>query len=50
MVESFIKEGNQAIDPKNPKNIDLGGLSITDPCLGWEQTEEMILKLANEIA
>lgn len=46
MIESFIKEGNQKIDEKNPDHIDLDGLSITDPCLSWEQTEEMLLHLA----
>lgn len=46
MVESFLKEGNQKIDENAPENIDLDGLSITDPCLGWEQIEEMLLDLA----
>lgn len=45
MVESFLKEGNQKIDGADPADIDLNGLSITDPCLGWEQTEAMLLKL-----
>jgi len=37
MVESFLEEGNQKIAP------DLEyGLSITDPCLGWETTEQML--------
>ena len=44
MIESFIKEGNQKIDPKHPENIDLGGLSLTDPCLGWEETEKLLLE------
>jgi 3-deoxy-7-phosphoheptulonate synthase len=46
MVESFIKEGNQSIDLNNPKSIDLSGLSITDPCLSWEDTEKFLLDLA----
>lgn len=46
MIESFLKEGNQKLDWQNTKDIDLGGLSITDPCLGWEQTEALLLKLA----
>lgn len=46
MVESFIKEGNQKVDETNPAAIDLGGLSITDPCLSWEQTEDMLLHLS----
>jgi 3-deoxy-7-phosphoheptulonate synthase len=44
MIESFLKEGNQSVKPGAP--IDLGGLSITDPCIGWEHTEELLLKLA----
>lgn len=46
MIESFIKEGNQSVDLKKPENIDLGGLSITDPCLNFEETESLLLHLA----
>jgi 3-deoxy-7-phosphoheptulonate synthase len=45
MIESFIKDGNQVIDYNNQANIDYGGLSITDPCIDWETTEETLLKL-----
>jgi 3-deoxy-7-phosphoheptulonate synthase len=45
MIESFLKEGNQTIDKNHPEKIDLNGLSITDPCLSWDQTEEMLIKL-----
>ena len=45
MIESFIKEGSQKIEPYNPEAVDLGGLSVTDPCLGWEQTEDLLLSL-----
>ena len=42
MVESFLESGNQ------PMQSDLSllkyGCSITDPCLGWERTEEMVLQ------
>lgn len=48
MLESFIKSGKQNAETANP--IDLGGLSITDPCLGWEATEELLLKLAAKIS
>lgn len=47
MMESFLKEGNQSVDPNHPEKIDLGGLSITDPCLGWNETERFLLELAN---
>lgn len=39
MLESFLEEGNQPIDPNNL----IYGLSITDPCLGWQDTEKLIL-------
>lgn len=45
MLESFIKGGRQNAED-NP-DVDLSGLSITDPCLSWERTEDLILKLAN---
>lgn len=47
MVESFLKDGNQILDLNKPNNLDLTGLSITDPCIGWEKTEDLILKLFN---
>jgi 3-deoxy-7-phosphoheptulonate synthase len=45
MIESFLKEGSQSVDLNNPGGIDLDGLSITDPCLGWEETEALLLTL-----
>jgi 3-deoxy-7-phosphoheptulonate synthase len=44
MLESFIKPGNQNAETANP--IDMGGLSITDPCLGWDETEQLIKEIA----
>jgi 3-deoxy-7-phosphoheptulonate synthase len=49
MVESYLKEGNQKLEACNATTIDLNGLSITDPCLNWEQTENLLLALAHEI-
>jgi len=46
MLESFIKEGKQ--DEKGP-NYDMGGLSITDPCMGWERTERLVRQTADTI-
>lgn len=40
MVESYIKEGNQPFP--RPKDQLEYGLSITDPCIGWETTERML--------
>ena len=41
MVESYIKEGCQKIGEH------IYGKSITDPCLGWQDTEELIYKVAD---
>ena len=41
MIESYIEDGNQKPDGC------VYGQSITDPCLGWEKTESMILELAD---
>ena len=41
MVESYLKEGSQDVGGK------VFGQSITDPCLGWSDTKELILKLAD---
>ena len=46
MLESFLKKGNQDIT-NNPLEY---GLSITDECLGWEETENMILDAKNILA
>jgi 3-deoxy-7-phosphoheptulonate synthase len=40
MIESYIVEGNQKPDQNEY------GKSITDACLGWEDTEKLVLKLA----
>ena len=39
MLESFIHEGNQKLE--DPKNLKYG-VSITDPCINWEETVELI--------
>lgn len=41
MIESYIEDGNQKIGE------GVYGKSITDPCLGWEKTEKLILELAD---
>lgn len=40
MIESYIEEGNQKISEH------IYGKSITDPCLGWDATEQLIYQLA----
>ena len=43
MIESYLVDGRQ----------DVGGTvfgqSITDPCLGWEKTEQLILQIADKL-
>lgn len=46
MVESFLKEGGQKMEVLKSDTIDRDGLSITDPCLGWESTEALIRDIA----
>lgn len=49
MVESFIKDGRQQLDSLHPKDIDFEGLSITDPCLDWESTAELLHTVARRL-
>lgn len=46
MMESFLKHGKQ--NEKGP-HFDMDGLSITDPCLGWEQTQQLIRETADSL-
>ncbi|MBO5224245.1 MAG: 3-deoxy-7-phosphoheptulonate synthase [Clostridia bacterium] len=43
MIESYIEDGAQKIGE------GIYGKSITDPCLGWEKTERLILDLADTL-
>ena len=43
MVESYIEDGSQKIGEC------IYGKSITDPCLGWEKSERLILEIADLI-
>ena len=40
MLESHLNEGNQQLS-QNISDLDYG-VSITDSCMGWEQTEELL--------
>lgn len=42
MIESFLEEGCQREDI-------VYGKSITDPCLGWEDTERLVLDIADKV-
>ena len=43
MIESYLEDGAQKIGEH------IYGKSITDPCLGWEKTEDLILRLADKL-
>lgn len=43
MLESNIYEGSQAIPIPSQLDQLKYGVSVTDKCIGWEETEEMIL-------
>ena len=45
MIESHINEGNQKV-PKEGKAGLKYGVSITDACIGWEDTEKVLATLA----
>ena len=40
MIESYIEDGCQSVDG------GVYGKSITDPCLGWEKSERLVLDIA----
>ncbi|MDD5917432.1 MAG: 3-deoxy-7-phosphoheptulonate synthase [Clostridiales bacterium] len=44
MIESYIEDGCQRIG-----SDDIYGKSLTDPCLGWDKTEKLILELADQL-
>jgi 3-deoxy-7-phosphoheptulonate synthase len=46
MLESFLETGRQDL---HPDASFLPGLSLTDPCLGWTETERLILKSADTL-
>ena len=43
MIESYLEDGAQKPDEH------IFGKSITDPCLGWEKTEKLILDIAEKL-
>ncbi|KLV07205.1 phospho-2-dehydro-3-deoxyheptonate aldolase [Photobacterium aquae] len=48
MAESFIEEGNQAVDPTQLDQLTYGQ-SITDPCIHWADTVTMLDMLASAV-
>ncbi len=47
MLESSLKPGSQPFPP--PGEVPEYGVSITDPCLGWEETEALLLESARRL-
>ena len=43
MIESYLEDGAQKADEH------IFGKSITDPCLGWEKTEKLVLDIAEKL-
>ncbi len=43
MIESYIEDGCQKVDG------GVYGKSITDPCLGWEKSERLVLDIAEQL-
>ena len=43
MIESYLEDGAQSVGEHT------FGKSITDPCLGWEKTERLILDIADKL-
>ena len=43
MIESYLEDGAQSTGEH------IFGKSITDPCLGWEKTEQLILDIADKL-
>ena len=43
MIESYLEDGAQGV------HEHVFGKSITDPCLGWEKTEQLIFDLAEKL-
>lgn len=48
MLESHLHEGRQDV-PKEGKDALKYGVSITDACIGWEDTKVVLAKLADVI-
>ena len=46
MIESHLKEGRQDLAPGKPLEY---GVSVTDACLGWEDTLVALDLLANAV-
>ncbi|KAH6658878.1 phospho-2-dehydro-3-deoxyheptonate aldolase [Truncatella angustata] len=48
MIESNINEGNQKVPPEGKSSLKYG-VSITDACIGWHDTESVLQNLADAV-
>ena len=48
MIESHLVEGNQNGEGKEKDTLTYGQ-SITDACIGWDDTETVLKELANAL-
>ncbi|KAH7026529.1 3-deoxy-7-phosphoheptulonate synthase [Microdochium trichocladiopsis] len=48
MIESNINEGNQKVPKEGPAGLKYG-VSITDACIGWQDTESVLATLADAV-
>jgi len=48
MIESNINEGNQKVPAEGPSGLKKG-VSITDACINWEDTVEVLEGLAADV-
>lgn len=48
MIESHLNEGNQKVPAEGPAALKKG-VSITDACINWESTVEVLEDLADAI-
>lgn len=49
MIESHLQPGRQDLQPGMPKSSLRPGVSLTDACLGWTQTEPVLRRLAQAV-
>lgn len=48
MIESHLFEGNQSSE-QSPEEMKYG-VSVTDACINWQVTDELLRKMANDLA
>jgi 3-deoxy-7-phosphoheptulonate synthase len=48
MIESHLHEGRQDVPPEGPSGLKRG-VSITDACIHWEDTVEVLRDLAKAV-